>query len=77
MDLSCSQPTDFKKLLKDHVKELDDQLPFDPEKHDFIKQFKEAVWVRFYTRYRILVTGLLVYIGYGYREFTCRTHTIH
>ncbi|KAG0602088.1 hypothetical protein M758_11G159200 [Ceratodon purpureus] len=39
-----SQTTDFKKLLKDHVKDLDDQSPFDPDKHDFVKQFKEAVW---------------------------------
>ena len=39
------QPTDFKKLLKNHVKDLHHDVPFDPEQHDFIKQFKEAVWV--------------------------------
>ncbi|XP_024361144.1 E3 SUMO-protein ligase MMS21 [Physcomitrium patens] len=36
--------TDFKKLLKNYVKELDEESPFDSEKHPFIKQFREAVW---------------------------------
>lgn len=38
---------DFQKLLKDNVKELEDQSPFDPESHKHVKQFKEATWVSF------------------------------
>lgn len=41
----CGKVTDFKKLLKNYVKELDEESPFDSEKHPFIKQFREAVWV--------------------------------
>jgi hypothetical protein len=29
------------------MKELESQSPIDPEKHQFFKQFKEAVWVCF------------------------------
>jgi len=39
-----AEGTNFKRVLKDHMKELESQSPIDPEKHQFFKQFKEAVW---------------------------------
>lgn len=38
--------TDFKKLLDDHISQLEADSPCVPENHVFYKQFKEAVWVR-------------------------------
>lgn len=43
----CGKVMDFKKLLKNYVKELDEEFFFDLEKYLFIKQFREVVWVCF------------------------------
>ena len=37
--------TNFEQLLRDRVREVEEESPFDPETHELLKEFKEAVWV--------------------------------
>lgn len=41
---SSNEATDFKKLLDEHITQLEADSPSVPENHVFYKQFKEAVW---------------------------------
>lgn len=42
--ISTNEPTDFKKLMDEHISKLEADSPTVPENHLFYKQFKEAVW---------------------------------
>ncbi|KAG0607089.1 hypothetical protein M758_8G002500 [Ceratodon purpureus] len=39
-----SEVTNFEQLLRDRVREVEEESPFDPETHELLKEFKEAVW---------------------------------
>ncbi|GLJ55767.1 hypothetical protein SUGI_1197500 [Cryptomeria japonica] len=41
---SSNESTDFKKLLDEHISQLEADTPCVPENHVFYKQFKEAIW---------------------------------